>query len=185
MAFCAKCGKELPEGATFCPSCGTQVGSGGAAPQAPVSGFDTLTKDRKAQEYWVWRLIAIIIDWIAVYVVLGIIALVITIPTLLVGGGALLAIILGPLAALWGIVFVLYFTVTESVWGASLGKRLLNLKVTSKTGSNPTFGEAFVRNISKIYWLLLLLDVIVGLAVSREYSQKYSDHLMGTRVVRP
>ena len=26
MAFCAKCGAELPEGARYCPSCGTAVG---------------------------------------------------------------------------------------------------------------------------------------------------------------
>ncbi|UCC33487.1 MAG: DUF4342 domain-containing protein [Candidatus Bathyarchaeota archaeon] len=26
MAFCGKCGKELPESARYCPSCGTQAG---------------------------------------------------------------------------------------------------------------------------------------------------------------
>jgi uncharacterized membrane protein YvbJ len=26
LAFCAKCGAELPEGARYCPSCGTAVG---------------------------------------------------------------------------------------------------------------------------------------------------------------
>ena len=26
MAFCAKCGAEIPEGAGFCPECGAQVG---------------------------------------------------------------------------------------------------------------------------------------------------------------
>jgi len=55
--------------------------------------------------------------------------------------------------------------------------------VVSKSGTKPTFGDAFVRNLSKIYWLLLILDVIVGLAVSKEYNQKYSDHFLGTSVV--
>lgn len=27
MTFCAKCGKEMPEGAQFCPNCGGQVGA--------------------------------------------------------------------------------------------------------------------------------------------------------------
>jgi ribosomal protein L40E len=27
MVFCAKCGAEIPEGAGFCPKCGTQVGA--------------------------------------------------------------------------------------------------------------------------------------------------------------
>jgi uncharacterized membrane protein YvbJ len=28
LTFCAKCGAELPEGARYCPSCGTVVGEG-------------------------------------------------------------------------------------------------------------------------------------------------------------
>jgi len=71
----------------------------------------------------------------------------------------------------------------ESSSGASIGKGVFQLKVVSKSGTKPTFGDAFVRNLSKIYWLLLILDVIVGLAVSKEYNQKYSDHFLGTSVV--
>jgi hypothetical protein len=56
--------------------------------------------------------------------------------------------------------------------------------VVSKKGSNPTFGEAFIRSISKIYLLLLLLDVIVGLAITKDYHEKYSDRLAGTKVVK-
>ena len=180
--FCAKCGKELPEGATFCPSCGAPIG--GAASSAPVSGFETLTKDQKAQEYWVERLVAIIIDFIIVYVVLGIITVLISIPAFLTGGLGVFGAVIGGLALLWGLVFVLYNAAMETSSGASIGKRIFHLKVTSKTGGNPTFGESFVRNISKIYWLLLLLDVVVGLAITKDYHQKYSDHFMGTTVVR-
>jgi uncharacterized RDD family membrane protein YckC len=184
--FCAKCGKELPAGATFCPNCGAPVAGGpSAAPTGYVSGIDTLTKDQKAQEYWIWRLVAIVVDYIIVGIVWGAIGVAVAFPSFFAGGGAFFGAILGGFAFVFGIIFVLYFAVTESVWGASLGKRLFNLKVRSKTGSNPTFGEAFVRNISKIYWLLLLLDVIIGLALSKGYDQKYTDHLMGTTVVRP
>ena len=175
----------MPAGSTFCPSCGAPVqagAAGGAA--APVSGFQTLTKDQKAQEYWVERLIALVIDYIIVYVVLGIIALLIAIPAFLTGGLGLFGALFGGLAFLWGIIFVLYFAVTESSSGASIGKRIFHLKVVSKTGANPTFTEALIRNISKIYWLLLLLDVIVGLALSKGYQQKYSDSFVGTKVVK-
>jgi len=149
-----------------------------------MSGIDALTKDSKAQEYWVWRLVAFIIDAIIVYVVLGVITLLIALPALFTGGWAFFGVFFGGVAFLWGIIFVLYFAVMESTSGASIGKRAFSLKAVSKTGTNPTFGEAFVRNISKIYPLLLLLDVIVGLAVSHGYQEKYSDHFMGTRVVR-
>ena len=185
MVFCAKCGKEIPDGATFCPSCGAPAGAatGSSAPGASTSGIDTLTKDQKAQEYWFQRLIAVVIDWIIVDIVLAIITFFIALPGLLVGGVGFMSAIFGTVAILWGIVFVLYFTFAESMYGASIGKHLLSLKVVSKNNSNPTFGEAFVRNLSKIYWLLLLLDVVVGLAVSKGYQQKYSDHIMGTSVV--
>ena len=180
--FCAKCGKELPEGATFCPGCGAPVG--GAAPSTPVSGFDTLTKDQKAQEYWVERLVAIVIDYVIVYIVLGIITLLVSIPALLTGGLGFFGAVFGGLAFLWGLVFVLYNALMEVSSGASIGKKIFHLKVTSKAGANPTFAESFVRNISKIYWLLLLLDVVVGLAITKDYHQKYTDHIMGTTVVR-
>jgi uncharacterized RDD family membrane protein YckC len=183
MAFCAKCGKELPPSATFCPSCGAPVQAGAAA-TAPVSGIDTLTKDQKAQEYWVERLIAFVIDATIVFVILAVIAVIVALPLFLTAAAGLLTFLFGGFALLGGLVFVLYFTVFESSSGASLGKRIFRLKVVSKSGSNPTFGEAFIRNLSKIYWLLLLLDVIVGLAISKGYQQKYSDHLMGTSVTK-
>lgn len=182
--FCASCGKELPAGATFCPSCGAPVPGVTGGTSAPISGIDTLTKDQKAQEYWIERLFAIIIDFIIVYIVLGIITVLVAIPAFLTGGLGLFGAVFGGLALLWGLIFVLYNAAMETSSGASIGKRVLRLKVVSRAGSNPNFGEAFIRNISKIYWLLLLLDVIVGLAITRDYHQKYSDHLMGTKVVR-
>jgi len=38
MAFCSKCGSEVPEGTSFCPSCGTQVGA--ASPVSVVPEWD-------------------------------------------------------------------------------------------------------------------------------------------------
>jgi uncharacterized RDD family membrane protein YckC len=59
---------------------------------------------------------------------------------------------------------------------------MLGLKVVSKATTKPNFAEAFIRSLSKIYWILLLLDVIIGLAISRGYQQKLSDYYMGTTV---
>lgn len=182
--FCPKCGKEIPADATFCPSCGAPVQAGSTASAPPVSGFDALTRDQRAQEYWVLRLVALFIDGLIVYVTLLILTAIIILPGLLVGGFAFFGALFGGISFFWGIIFVLYFAVAESTYGASIGKRIFGLRVISKSGSNPTLGEAFIRNLSKIYWLLLLLDVIVGLATSQGYQQKYSDHLMGTTVVR-
>ena len=193
MAFCSHCGRELPVGAIVCPYCGTPVpgasASAPAAPAAPISGFETLTKDQRAQEYWVKRLVAFVIDAIIVYAVLFVIALAVAIPFFIAGAfngggfGPTGFLFGGTFSFVWGLVFVLYFTVAESVSGASIGKKVFGLRVNSKTGTNPTLAEAFIRNLSKIYWILLLIDVIVGLALSKGFQQKYSDQFAGTTVV--
>jgi uncharacterized RDD family membrane protein YckC len=152
--------------------------------EAPVSGFDTLTKDSAAQSYWLERLVAYIVDAIIVFVVFFALIALAALPFFFAGGIAGFGFIFGSFALLGGLIFVLYFAVMESSSGASIGKRLFHLKVHSKTGSNPTFADAFIRNITKIYPLLLLLDVIVGLAVSKGYQQKWTDNYVGTSVVK-
>jgi len=177
MAYCSNCGAPVQ-----------QSGSAAAAsPTAPTSGFDALTKDSRAQDYWVRRLVAFIFDAIIVYAVLFVITIIAAIPVLIAGAltGAFNPATLafgGIFSWLWGLIFVLYFTVTEPASGSSFGKKIFGLRVTSKTGSNPSFSEAFVRNLSKVYWLLLLLDVVLGLALSKGYQRKWSDQFVGTTV---
>jgi uncharacterized RDD family membrane protein YckC len=183
MAFCVKCGKELPASATFCPSCGTPVGQA-AAPGQPASGFETLTREGRAQSYWLRRLFAFVIDAIIVNIALLIIVGILAMPFLVVSGlGVVSAVFSGVFGAFSGLVLVFYFAFFEVSSGSSIGKKVLGLKVTGKGGRLPNFGEAFVRNISKIYWILLLLDVVVGLATSKGFTQKYSDQFIGTDVV--
>ena len=148
-----------------------------------MSGIDSLTKDSVAQRYWLNRLLALVVDALIVFIPLVIITVIIAIFVAISGFTPFGIIVGGVVSIVWYFLFILYNMVMESTWGASLGKRFFHLKVVSRTGSNPNLGEAFVRNLSKIYWLLLLLDVIVGLAVSKSYQQKYSDKFMGTSVV--
>ena len=152
-----------------------------------MSGIDALMKDSKAQEYWLKRLIAIIIDSVIIAIIVGIIfvavAAMIALPGYFVGGFAPFAVLFGGFTVVVGILLILYFPLAEATRGATIGKSAMKLKVVGKSGGNPDFVEAFVRNVSKIYWLLLLLDVIVGLATQKGYQQKFSDHLMGTSVV--
>lgn len=176
MPFCTKCGKELEPDAAFCPRCGTPAGT-------TLSGVDSVIKEPAAQHYWVDRLIAFVIDAVIVYLALGILAFVFALPFFFTGGiGSIAAAVAGVFSFLAGIVLVFYFSLFEASSGSSLGKMAMGLAVRSKTGSNPTFIEALVRNLSKIYWVLLLLDVIVGLATSKGYTQKLSDRFAGTSV---
>jgi uncharacterized RDD family membrane protein YckC len=183
--FCSKCGASVPAGSAFCPSCGAPVAlSSGVPVQAPLSGFDALTKESNVQLYWFKRLMAFVIDAIIVVIVLVIAAVVLVVPVLLLSGvGALAAIFAGVFSVLAGLFLLLYFTVAEASMGATIGKRVMGLKVVARNGGRPNIAEAFVRNISKIYWVLLLLDVVVGLATSKQYTQKFSDRFIGTSVV--
>jgi uncharacterized RDD family membrane protein YckC len=84
-----------------------------------------------------------------------------------------------------GIIEVLYFVILDVSWGATVGKRVLGLQVQMVNGSKVMFNAAFIRNISKIYWLFLLLDWILGIATpGPDRRQKYTDRMAGTTVVQ-
>lgn len=84
---------------------------------------------------------------------------------------------------LQGLLFVLYAALLESMWGATLGKQIMNLKVTTMDGRLPTLDRTLIRNASKIYGLLHLIDIIVGMATIGDSHQKISDRYAGTTVV--
>lgn len=143
-----------------------------------------MMKESSAQIYWVRRVIAYVIDAIIVFFVLLILVAIAIVPFLVLSGPGVFGAILGSVFTfLFGVILFLYFVVFEVLAGASIGKRVMGLKVVASGGRPPNAVEALVRNVSKLYWLLLILDVIVGLAVSKGYAQKYTDKLMGTSVV--
>lgn len=190
MAYCARCGSELPVGSIFCPKCGapvaptSQAAAEGRATGAPLSGFDAVMKETRAQGYWIRRLVAFIIDAIIVGATLAITTTIMAIPLLFAGGfAAVVALFAGVFTIVSGVVLVAYFAVAEVASAASIGKHIMGLRVRTTSGKALTFAETLLRNISKVYWILLLLDVVVGLATSKGYTQKLSDRFIGTDVV--
>ncbi len=51
-------------------------------------------------------------------------------------------------------------------------------------GGKITYSQSFIRNISKIHPLFLLLDWLIGIATPGDRRQKYSDRMAGTVVFR-
>ncbi len=51
-------------------------------------------------------------------------------------------------------------------------------------GGKVTFDKSFIRNISKIYWLFLFLDWLIGIVTAGTKRQKYTDRMAGTIVVQ-
>jgi uncharacterized RDD family membrane protein YckC len=135
--------------------------------------------------HWLYRFLAYIIDsiiiLIPVYIIWSLVIL-----SILFGGAWVWLFGFGSwliLPLFFGIIEVLYFVILDVSWGATIGKRVLGLQVQMVNGGKVPFGAAFIRNISKIYPLFLLLDWIIGIATpGPDRRQKYTDRMAGTTV---
>jgi len=143
------------------------------------TAFNKIGTDRLLQDHWLRRLIAGIIDSIITWIVAYIIALIPALTAFLISG----IFFLGPLELLHGVIFFLYASFMESTRGTTIGKQIMNLSVTTTHGSLPGFDKTWIRNISKIYSLLWLVDTLIGMATVGDPYQKYSDRFAETTVV--
>lgn len=135
--------------------------------------------------HWLWRLVAYIIDSIITYIPAYIIWFIITVAVVFSSGTFFFIYGFWLIDAfLWGIIQVIYFTILEPMWGASIGKRILGLQVQMVNGGKLTTDKALIRNISKIFWPLLILDWLIGIATQGDKRQKYTDRIAGTVVVQ-
>ncbi|MEW6069221.1 MAG: RDD family protein [Candidatus Thermoplasmatota archaeon] len=143
-----------------------------------VRGIDIIGSNKNLQSHWVRRIIAGIIDGVIVAIVFGALCVLLLFSLFygwlfwLVGAGFI-----------FGILWIVYFAVLEGLYGTTLGKKLLSLKVLS-TSQSMDIAKGFIRNISKIYWLFLLVDIILGLVTEGDPRQRYLDRIANTMVVR-
>jgi uncharacterized RDD family membrane protein YckC len=172
LTYCTRCGKELPKRGEFCPNCGTSI-------RHEVSSHETtaerILSESSLQQHWVKRLIAIVVDSIIVGVATAIIGYFINV-------AGIFNWLSFPFAM--GLITVLYFTITELAYGYSIGKKIVYLKVVTQDGKKPSLENAFIRNISKIHVIFLLLDTIGGFFLSKDPYQKYIDQIAHTTVIQ-
>jgi uncharacterized RDD family membrane protein YckC len=170
LVYCTSCGKELPESGEFCPNCGASI-------RREVSSHETaaerILSESSLQEHWVKRIIAIVID-----------SIIVGVATTIMGFFINVAGIFNWLSFsfVMGLVYVLYFTITELTYGYTIGKKIVNLKVVTDDGKKPSLESAFIRNISKIHFIFLILDTIGGFLASKDPHQKYVDQIAHTTV---
>jgi len=171
LIYCTKCGKEISDRSESCPNCNASAihGTGLSGTAA-----ERILSESALQQHWIKRVIAILIDSIIVGIATALLSLIIDVS----GIFNWLA-----LPFVMGLVYVLYFTITESVYGYTVGKRVVNLKVMRINGRKPSLENAFLRNISKIHFLVLLLDTLGGFFTSKDNHQRYIDQIANTTVV--
>lgn len=154
----------------------------------PQSGYAKIFADRKLQDFWIRRVIAFIIDSILISIIVYIVEVVIfglvALATSTNFGVPWWATTSLSFPLFSGLPLFLYSAITESTYGFTLGKRLMYLKVADSEGKKPNLNRAFLRNVTKIYWLAILLDVVIALAMSnRDPVHRYLDSYAGTTVV--
>jgi uncharacterized RDD family membrane protein YckC len=194
MPYCPSCGAEVLEEYRFCPKCGAALKPVTPGLAGAETGLERLGRDQELQRHWFKRVVAVVIDWVIVSVgllllglLLGLFFIIPLIPSLLTGGpqgftGMFVFLNWLGLPFVTGLVYLLYFTLAEHIYGKTIGKALTGLEVVGLEGSKPPLEKAFIRNISKLHWLLLLLDVAVGLATRGDPHQKLTDRIAGTTV---
>ena len=134
------------------------------------TGLDLIAHNKPLQEHWFRRIVAVIIDWIIVSPAFWIVYL--------MGGRAVW--LFGGL--FMGIAWLLYFAVLETAIKTTIGKSIMRLEVMSLSG-DLTLDKTFIRNLSKIVWVFLLLDWLLGMASEGDPRQRYLDRIAETVVV--
>lgn len=158
-------------------------------PPPPETGFERIQKDQQLQSLWLNRFIAYVIDSIIVGVAVSLIAVVIAMPVLLIdvfthGFRPEFWAPWSAFSGLMSIISLFYYAFSESSRGATIGKGIMGLKVITGRGEKPSLDKAFLRNVSKLHWVILLLDILIGLGTAGNPNQKFSDRYVGTLVVR-
>ena len=146
-----------------------------------VSGINIIGQNKALQDHTIKRIIAYIIDAIIVWIP-SMVLLFLLFPYwwalgsfgwFLFGWGVLV----------YALIALLYWVLLEGFTGATVGKKVMGLRVVGTTGPMDPV-KAAIRNVSKFHWLFLLLDWVVGLATEGDPRQKATDRLGGTTVIR-
>jgi uncharacterized RDD family membrane protein YckC len=197
MVYCSKCGNQNPDGARYCSNCAaalalTEAGvpqGQPAQPQQPAYAvaplpaslqpgqkanlLDYLSHYKGLQYHWARRFVAILFDvivlWLPVYIVMVIAGLHFWGFFGFLGFG--------------GILLFLYSALFEYMWGGTIGKMVLGLKVVSTKGKLD-IADALVRNISKVYSVFLLIELVITLVVeTTDAHQRFLDKIARTTVI--
>ncbi len=186
MAYCRSCGTQISDDSVPCPACGASQNT--TPPPPPATAFATRAEVVYAGFFRRW--LALWVDGLILGIPLGIVAVIAAIG-LGIGShgkpddaanlvGVLFEAVFYPL---YWIAAALYFSLQESSrHQATLGKRLLGIKVTDLAGNRLTFGHAIGRWFAAaLSYLTLYIGFLVAAFTAKK--QALHDFVAGTLVV--
>jgi uncharacterized RDD family membrane protein YckC len=170
MPYCVRCGEKIPEDAAFCPNCGSPV------------RIQLETRFEKAD--WGERFVAWIIDMIIVGIIIVPFKWYIEWTGLMGWRMTFHVFRFIPLIepGFDNIAFFLYWTMMEGIYGQSLGKMVMKLKVIQLNGERTDLLHAAVESVGKAF--LLPLDCLIGWILYPDNRQRLFNRISETIVVR-
>lgn len=145
-----------------------------------VTAMNIIENDKSLQDHWIKRFIAIIIDSLIFWAIGAVLTTFVILGTFNLNIPFVWPVFV-PLFS-GGLFFLYAFILEASSGGATIGKKLMNLRVISTEGPM-TIGKAAIRNISKIHGLFLLIDWLIGFTSEGDPKQKWLDRSAGTTVI--
>jgi uncharacterized RDD family membrane protein YckC len=182
---CGRCGWQGDE-ARYCARCGADLGAPAAAPpasfppplRAPAPGFAPVSAATQPAGFWM-RFVAVMIDGVALLLAQGILF---GAGWILWGGGMGGGILMRGMTHLFSsILGAGYSVVFHWIWGQTLGKMALQIRVVSMDGGPLSFGQSVGRYFAT-FLSALILGIGFVMAGVRSDKRALHDLLAGTRV---
>jgi len=130
------------------------------------------------ENLWGRRFVALIVD----IIILTLFMYIITAVIFLLFAGVGIFSVLNYWIFMAAIIIIVYFTFMEGKTNSTLGKNLLKLQVMTFNG-NMGYKKAFIRSLSKILYIPLIVDVLLGF-IFGDSNDRILDKVSGTYVVR-
>src|SRR3989442_1602402 len=137
------------------------------------SAIDLIGHNPALQEHWIRRFLAFVIDAIIVFAIGFIFAI----------RFSILARAWYLIGLYWGLIWFAYSMFLETVFHATIGKRLVSLRVVAIDGNLDVL-HALLRNLSKIFGIVFVLDILVGGVTQGDPRQRLFDRIARTTVTR-
>jgi uncharacterized RDD family membrane protein YckC len=183
---CGRCGWQGDE-ARYCARCGAELGAPATAPapsfpetprRTPAPGFAPVSAATRPAGFWI-RFVAVMIDGVVLLLAQGILF---GAGWMLWGGGLNAGILVrGATSFFSTLIGAGYSIVFHWMWGQTLGKMALQIRVVRMDGGPLSFGQSVGRYFG-IYLSGLILGIGFIMAGVRSDKRALHDLLAGTRV---